>query len=131
MAHSRTHANKRGFMLAEVIASAILVGLLISLFFASVNALDQAEAHTSHRTCALRVLDNTLERLRVLPMRTVPDVQQTLDAEFRAAEFAWPKGTVAYSREDDAGLEMVVRQESGPTWASVILPWTTEPSPQK
>jgi len=125
MAHSQTHAHRRGFMLAEVIASAILVGLLISLFFASLNALSQAETHAAHRTCALRVLDNTLERLRVLPGRTVTVVQQTLDAEFKATEFAWPREAVAHCRESDAGLEIVVRQEDGPTWASVILPWTT------
>jgi len=130
MAPSRKHANKHGFMLAEVIASAILVGLLISLFFASINALEQAETHASHRTCALRVLDNTLERLRGLPVRTVTGAQRTLDAEFLAAEFTWPKGAVAHCREDNAGLEMVVRQEGGPTWASVILPWTPESSPQ-
>lgn len=130
MADGHIQAREHGFLLAEVIASAILVGLLISLFFASLSALDQAETHASHRTCALRVLDNTLERLRVQPVRTTSAVRKTLDAEFQAAEFTWPKGAVAHCRESGTGMEMLVRQEGGPTWASVILPWTPSPQPQ-
>ena len=111
------------FMLAEVIVSAVLLGLLISLFFASLSALGRAETHGSHRAGALRVLDNTLERLMAMPTRTMEDTRKTLEAELEAADRAWPERAEACCLRTETGLELVIRQLDGPVLASVMLPW--------
>ena len=123
--HTMRHGRRRlyAFLLAEVIAGAALTGMVISLYYRSVMMIRQVEKDLTVRTRAIMVLDNALERLRPLPERTLSDVREVLEYEFRSTPGAWPPGTRASCETAEGGVKLTVAADPGRPFAAVVLPW--------
>lgn len=108
--------------MAEVIAGAAIAGLLASLFYTSIHASNCLERQLVRKTQALRVIDNTLERLA----GAEPDPQQVaraLQTEFAACTTRWSKPTQARCLPTPAGLALRIGAPGRAPLAEVTIPW--------
>ena len=116
-------AGSRAFLLAEVVGSAVVVGLLLSLVLSSVHMLAEAEAQICRRSAAVLVLDNVVEVLCAGPPRSGKAAVAVLGEEFLASRGDWPAGTAPFSQVPAGGQLLGIRSGVGHVLASVVIPW--------
>lgn len=118
-ATAATHA----FLLAEVIAGAALAGLLAGLFFGTTHMIRRMEKELVGQANAIRVLDNTLERIRHRPATDVTTAEDILRSELLACPEVWEKRPRAVCQPTPEGLVLTIRWDKRRLGAQVRLAW--------
>jgi len=116
--------DSRRFLLAEVIVGAAIAGMLAGLFCTTTHLIRRMEEHLVSQALAIRVLDNTLERLRHTTPPTVEQARAVLEQELRACEDSWDVQPVSACVPTVDGLVLRVGGEDGKFATQVTLAYT-------